>query len=60
MRGATQSAFKHKLFAGIQRYSMSKSMRSARCHSRDGKRNTPQVNYRLLTSRAGGPVAISV
>jgi transposase len=29
-------------------------------YSRDGKRNTPQVNYGLLTSRAGCPVAISV
>ncbi len=29
-------------------------------YSRDGKRNTPQVNYGLLTNRAGCPVAISV
>jgi transposase len=29
-------------------------------YSRDGKRNTPQVNYGLLTTRAGCPVAISV
>lgn len=29
-------------------------------HSRDGKRNTLQVNYGLLTNRAGCPVAISV
>ena len=28
--------------------------------SRDGKRNTPQVNYGLLTTRAGCPVTISV
>jgi transposase len=29
-------------------------------YRRDGKRNTPQVNYGLLTTRAGCPVAISV
>jgi transposase len=29
-------------------------------YSRDSKRNTPQVNYGLLTTRAGCPVAISV
>jgi hypothetical protein len=29
-------------------------------YSRDGKRNTPQVNYGLLTTRDGCPVAISV
>jgi hypothetical protein len=29
-------------------------------YSRDGKRNTPQVNYGLLTTRTGCPVAISV
>src|SRR6202453_1424585 len=29
-------------------------------YSRDGKRNTPQVNYGLFTNRAGCPVAISV
>jgi hypothetical protein len=29
-------------------------------YSRDGKRNTLQINYGLLTSRAGCPVAISV
>jgi transposase len=29
-------------------------------YSRDGRRNTPQVNYGLLTTRAGCPVAISV
>jgi len=29
-------------------------------YSRDGKRNTPQVNYGLLTTREGCPVAISV
>ena len=29
-------------------------------YSRDGKRNTAQVNYGLLTTRAGCPVAISV
>jgi transposase len=29
-------------------------------YSRDGKRNTPQVNYGLLTTRGGCPVAISV
>jgi transposase len=29
-------------------------------YSRDGKRNTLQVNYGLLTNRAGCPVAISV
>jgi transposase len=29
-------------------------------YSRDGKRNTPLVNYGLLTTRTGCPVAISV
>lgn len=29
-------------------------------YSRDGKRNTLQVNYGLLTTRSGCPVAISV
>lgn len=29
-------------------------------YSRDGKRNTAQVNYGLLTTRAGCPIAISV
>lgn len=29
-------------------------------YSRDGRRNTPQVNYGLLTTRAGCPVSIAV
>ena len=29
-------------------------------HSRDGKKNKPQVNYGLLTNRVGCPVAVSV
>lgn len=48
-------------------YDLSSSYFEGRCcplakigYSRDGKRNTLQVNYGLLTNRSGCPVAISV
>ena len=52
---------------GLALYDLSSSYFEGRCcplakigYSRDGKRNTLQVNYGLLTNRAGCPVAISV
>jgi hypothetical protein len=68
-----QSAIQKKLAArhlregGLALYDLSSSYFEGRCcplakigYSRDGKRNTLQVNYGLLTDRAGCPVAISV
>ncbi len=68
-----QSAIQKKLAArhlaegGLALYDLSSSYFEGRCcplakigYSRDGKRNTLQVNYGLLTNRAGCPVAISV
>lgn len=68
-----QSAIEKKLAArhlsegALALYDLSSSYFEGNCcplakigYSRDGKRNTPQVNYGLLTTRAGCPVAISV
>jgi transposase len=70
---ARQGAIQKKLAArhfsegALALYDLSSSYFEGRCcplakigYSRDGKRNTPQVNYGLLTTRAGCPVAISV
>ena len=60
-------AARHLAEGGLALYDLSSSYFEGRCcplakigYSRDGKRNTLQVNYGLLTSRAGCPVAISV
>ncbi len=60
-------AARHLSEGGLALYDLSSSYFEGRCcplakigHSRDGKRNTLQVNYGLLTNRAGCPVAISV
>ena len=60
-------AARHLSQGGLALYDLSSSYFEGRCcplakigHSRDGKRNTLQVNYGLLTNRAGCPVAISV
>jgi transposase len=60
-------AARHLSEGGLALYDLSSSyFEGNRCplakigYSRDGKRNTPQVNYGLLTTRAGCPVAISV
>ncbi len=60
-------AARHLSEGGLALYDLSSSYFEGRCcplakigYSRDGKRNTPQVNYGLLTNRAGCPVAISV
>ena len=60
-------AARHLCEGGMALYDLSSSYFEGRCcplakigYSRDGKRNTPQVNYGLLTTRAGCPVAISV
>ena len=60
-------AARHLSEGALALYDLSSSYFEGRCcplakigYSRDGKRNTPQVNYGLLTSRAGCPVAISV
>ena len=52
---------------GLALYDLSSSYFEGQCcplakigYSRDGKRNTSQVNYGLLTTSAGCPVAISV
>ena len=60
-------AARHLSEGGLALYDLSSSYVEGRCcplakigYSRDGKRNTLQVNYGLLTNRAGCPVAISV
>jgi len=60
-------AARHLHEGGLALYDLSSSYFEGRCcplakigYSRDGKRNTLQVNYGLLTNRAGCPVAISV
>ena len=60
-------ATRHLAEGGLALYDLSSSYFEGRCcplakigYSRDGKRNTLQVNYGLLTNRAGCPVAISV
>ncbi len=60
-------AARHLREGGLALYDLSSSYFEGRCcplakigYSRDGKRNTLQVNYGLLTNRAGCPVAISV
>jgi transposase len=60
-------AARHLSEGGLALYDLSSSYFEGRCcplakigYSRDGKRNTLQVNYGLLSSRAGCPVAISV
>jgi len=68
-QGAIQKklAARHLSEGALALYDLSSSYFEGSCcplakigHSRDGKRNTPQVNYGLLTTRAGCPVAISV
>ncbi|MEI8298977.1 MAG: IS1634 family transposase, partial [Pseudomonadota bacterium] len=60
-------AARHLSEGSMALYDLSSSYFEGQCcplakigYSRDGKRNTPQVNYGLLTTRAGCPVAISV
>jgi hypothetical protein len=60
-------AARHLREGGMALYDLSSSYFEGHCcplakidYSRDGKRNTLQVNYGLLTNRAGCPVAISV
>ena len=60
-------AARHLSQGAFALYDLSSSYFEGQCcplakigYSRDGKRNTPQVNYGLLTTRAGCPVAISV
>jgi transposase len=60
-------AARHLSEGSLALYDLSSSYFEGRCcplakigYSRDGKRNTPQVNYGLLTTRTGCPVAISV
>jgi transposase len=60
-------AARHLSEGGLALYDLSSSYFEGHCcplakigYSRDGKRNTPQVNYGLLTTRGGCPVAISV
>ena len=60
-------AARHLSEGGVALYDLSSSYLEGHCcplarigYSRDGKRNTLQVNYGLLTNRAGCPVAISV
>src|SRR5271165_5125041 len=60
-------AARHLREGGMALYDLSSSYFDGHCcplakigYSRDGKRNTLQVNYGLLTNRAGCPVAISV
>jgi len=60
-------ASRHLSEGALALYDLSSSYFEGHCcplarigYSRDGKRNTPQVNYGLLTNRAGCPVAISV
>jgi len=60
-------AARHLSEGALALYDLSSSYFEGECcplakigYSRDGKRNTPQVNYGLLTTRAGCPVAISV
>jgi transposase len=68
-QGQIQKKFaaRHLSQGALALYDLSSSYFEGRCcplakigYSRDGKRNTPQVNYGLLTTRAGCPVAISV
>jgi transposase len=68
-QGAIQKklAARHLSEGALALYDLSSSYFEGTCcplakigYSRDGKRNTPQVNYGLLTTRAGCPVAISV
>jgi transposase len=60
-------AARHLQQGGLALYDLSSSDFEGACgplakigHSRDGKKNKPQVNYGLLSARGGCPVAISV
>lgn len=60
-------AARHLQHGGLALYDLSSSYFEGACcplakigHSRDGKKNKPQVNYGLLTARGGCPVAVSV
>jgi len=60
-------AARHLSEGALALYDLSSSYFEGTCcplakigYSRDGKRHTPQVNYGLLTTRGGCPVAISV
>jgi hypothetical protein len=60
-------AARHLSQGALALYDLSSSYFEGNCcplakigYSRDGKRNTPQVNYGLLTTRGGCPVAVSV
>lgn len=60
-------AARHLAEGGLALYDLSSSYFEGHCcplakigYSRDGKRNTLQVNYGLLTTRGGCPVATSV
>ena len=68
-QGAIQKklAARHLSEGALALYDLSSSYFEGRCcplakigYSRDGKRHTLQVNYGLLTTRTGCPVAISV
>lgn len=60
-------AARHLHEGGLALYDLSSSYFEGRCcplarigHDRDGKKNKLQVNYGLLTTRGGCPVAVSV
>lgn len=60
-------AARHLKDGDLALYDLSSSYLEGKCcplgklgHSRDGKRNKPQVNYGLLTAKNGCPISISV
>ncbi|MGH8208645.1 MAG: IS1634 family transposase [Steroidobacteraceae bacterium] len=60
-------AARHLSAGGLALYDLSSSYFEGKCcplgkigHSRDGKKNKPQVNYGLLAAKNGCPIAISV
>lgn len=60
-------AARHLSDGGLALYDLSSSYFEGKCcplgkigHSRDGKKNKPQVNYGLLTAKNGCPISISV
>jgi len=60
-------AARHLKQGALALYDLSSSYFEGKCcplgkigHSRDGKKNKPQVNYGLLTTKNGCPIAISV
>jgi hypothetical protein len=60
-------AARHLSAGGMALYDLSSSYFEGKCcplgkigHSRDGKKNKPQVNYGLLTAKSGCPIAVSV